>query len=101
MNSSQSMSGLPQTCDFLPTSLYVSLYLMPDLHSCSDFVTSSSVLPRQDVMPMPVTTTLLPFGAAICSSAARACEVRRRDVALGATKPLADSAKSIMLLHSA
>jgi hypothetical protein len=60
MNSLGSMSGRPQTCDFMPTSWYFSLMVMPDLHSRSDVDTSSRVFPRHETMPMPVTTTLRP-----------------------------------------
>ena len=49
--------GRPQTWLLIPSSSYFGECLMPDLHSLSDAVTSSSVLPRQEVMPMPVTTT--------------------------------------------
>eukprot|EP00965_Chrysotila_dentata_P244517 6206025-Pleurochrysis_carterae.AAC.2 len=33
---------------------------MPDLASLSEVVTSSSVFPKHETMPIPVTTTLLP-----------------------------------------
>ena len=56
MKSSQLMSGVPQMWDFIPISLYFSLNLMPGLAACRESDTSSRVLPRQDTMPIPVTT---------------------------------------------
>ena len=80
MNSSQSMSGRPQMCDFMPTSWYFSLNLMPLLHSRSDVVTSSSVLPRHETIPIPVTTTRrspTPIcTAALRDDATRGCDGR-------------------------
>mmetsp|Transcript_58622 Transcript_58622/g.117744 ORF Transcript_58622/g.117744 Transcript_58622/m.117744 type:complete len:320 (-) Transcript_58622:15-974(-) len=52
-----SRSGLPHTRLLSPTSVYFSEALMPETQSWSDVLTSSRVLPRQDVMPIPVTTT--------------------------------------------
>ena len=60
MSSSGAMSGRPQMLDFMPISLYFSLTVIPGLHSCSEVATSSTVLPRHEMMPMPVTTTRLP-----------------------------------------
>jgi len=73
MKSSQLMSGVPHTFDFMPISLYLSFEVMPGLHSCSDVATSSRVFPRHDTMPMPVTTTRRPPGAAIWSCETRCC----------------------------
>jgi len=43
--------------DFIPSSEYFSLNLIPDFPSWREAVTSSRVLPRQEVIPIPVTTT--------------------------------------------
>ena len=50
-------SGLPQTRLLRPSSAYFSDALIPGLQLKSESLTSSRVFPRQDVMPMPVTTT--------------------------------------------
>mmetsp|Transcript_19643 Transcript_19643/g.63923 ORF Transcript_19643/g.63923 Transcript_19643/m.63923 type:complete len:258 (-) Transcript_19643:98-871(-) len=71
IRSSSSISGRPHTCDFIPISLYLGLNLMPDLASFSEVDTSSSVLPRHDKMPIPVTTTRRPPGAPIETSEER------------------------------
>ena len=43
--------------DFIPSSWYFSLNLIPDFPFWREAVTSSRVLPRQEVIPIPVTTT--------------------------------------------
>mmetsp|Transcript_10719 Transcript_10719/g.16266 ORF Transcript_10719/g.16266 Transcript_10719/m.16266 type:complete len:232 (+) Transcript_10719:786-1481(+) len=57
LKSASVRSGLPQTLDLIPSSAYFSLNLIPLLASLSDAVTSSRLFPRQDVIPIPVTTT--------------------------------------------
>eukprot|EP00960_Hanusia_phi_P042730 755677-Hanusia_phi.AAC.7 len=56
--SSSVSSGHPHTCDLSPFSAKSGLKRIPLLHSLREEVTSASVLPRQELIPMPVTTTL-------------------------------------------
>ena len=51
--------GAPQTWLLKPCSAKSSLKLMPDLAVRSESVTSLAVLPMEDTIPMPVTTTRL------------------------------------------
>merc|ERR1719440_2338440 len=57
IRASSSMWGCPLTCDFMPLSANSWQNVSPDLHSYSESLTSSRVLPRHETLPMPVTTT--------------------------------------------
>src|SRR6266851_5498058 len=48
---------VPATWLRKPSSLYCGTNSMPDLPSFSDFVTSAALLPSEETMPKPVTTT--------------------------------------------
>mmetsp|Transcript_97784 Transcript_97784/g.237812 ORF Transcript_97784/g.237812 Transcript_97784/m.237812 type:complete len:342 (-) Transcript_97784:166-1191(-) len=74
-SSASERSGRPQTLLLMPYLAYSSENLMPDLAFARESATSSSVFPRQLVMPMPVTTTRRSPSAAL---AVRAPASRRR-----------------------
>lgn len=59
---------MPRTWDLIPNSWHSSEKVSPDLHSWRDVLTSSSVFPRQETIPMPVTTTRFKPATAMWSS---------------------------------
>jgi hypothetical protein len=54
---SQSSFGAPCTWQRKPSSAYLSALTMPDFASRKAASTSWALLPMEDTMPMPVTTT--------------------------------------------
>src|SRR5687768_3307300 len=57
ISASRSMSGTPATWLRRPSSAYSGMKRMPGRSSRNDVPTAAASLPRQDTMPMPVTTT--------------------------------------------
>src|SRR5262249_26830664 len=56
-SSSTFILSVPATWLRKPSSLYCGTNSMPDLPSFSDWVTSAALLPSEETMPSPVTTT--------------------------------------------
>src|ERR1700758_3522715 len=63
--------GAPCTWQRKPSSAYLSARTMPDLASRSDASTSCALLPMDETMPIPVTTTRLIFASSLYGTVLR------------------------------